>query len=171
MAIKKKNVSINEEIGVPSVRLIDAEGQQVGIVDTAEALRRAEESGLDLVEVSPNAKPPVCKIMDFGKFKYELAKKEKENRKKQHVIITKEVRFRPKTDEHDFEFKVRHARKFLEAGHRVKATVMFRGRENAHREYGQRVLDKFKKSLEDIAKIEKDSKLEGGQLVLFMTKK
>jgi len=156
---------------VPSVRLIDAEGQQVGIVDTAEALRRAEESGLDLVEVSPNAKPPVCKIMDFGKFKYELAKKEKENRKKQHVIITKEVRFRPKTDEHDFEFKVRHARKFLEAGHRVKATVMFRGRENAHREYGQRVLDKFKKSLEDIAKIEKDSKLEGGQLVLFMTKK
>jgi len=171
LAIKKKNVSINEEIGVPSVRLIDAEGQQVGIVDTAEALRRAEESGLDLVEVSPNAKPPVCKIMDFGKFKYELAKKEKENRKKQHVIITKEVRFRPKTDEHDFEFKVRHARKFLEAGHRVKATVMFRGRENAHREYGQRVLDKFKKSLEDIAKIEKDSKLEGGQLVLFMTKK
>ena len=171
MAIKKKNVSINEEIDVPSVRLIDAEGQQAGIVNTSEALQLAEESGLDLVEVSPNAKPPVCKIMDFGKFKYELAKKEKENRKKQHVIVTKEVRFRPKTDEHDFEFKVRHARKFLDAGHRVKATVMFRGRENAHREYGQRVLDKFKLALEDIAKIEKDSKLEGGQLVLFMTKK
>lgn len=171
MAIKKKNVSINEEIDAPSVRLIDAEGEQRGIVSTSEALQLAEESGLDLVEVSPNAKPPVCKIMDFGKFKYELAKKEKENRKKQHVIITKEVRFRPKTDEHDFEFKVRHARKFLDAGHRVKATVMFRGRENAHREYGQRVLDRFKKALEDIAKIEKDSKLEGGQLVLFMTKK
>jgi translation initiation factor IF-3 len=171
LAIKKKNVSINEEIDVPSVRLIDAEGQQAGIVNTSEALQLAEESGLDLVEVSPNAKPPVCKIMDFGKFKYELAKKEKENRKKQHVIVTKEVRFRPKTDEHDFEFKVRHARKFLDAGHRVKATVMFRGRENAHREYGQRVLDKFKLALEDIAKIEKDSKLEGGQLVLFMTKK
>ena len=134
-------------------------------------MQRAAESGLDPVEVSPNAKPPVCKIMDFGKFKYELAKKEKENRKKQHVIITKEVRFRPKTDEHDFEFKVRHARKFLESGHRVKATVRFRGRENAHREYGQRVLDKFKKALEDIAKIEIDSKLEGGQLVLFLTKK
>ena len=134
-------------------------------------MQRAQESGLDLVEVSPNAKPPVCKIMDFGKFKYELAKKEKENRKKQHVIITKEIRFRPKTDEHDFDFKVRHARKFLESGHRVKATVMFRGREKAHREYGKRVLDKFIKALEDIAKIEADSKLEGGQMVLFLTKK
>jgi len=171
LVIKKKNVSVNEKIDAPSVRLIDAEGEQVGVVNTSDALQRAQESGLDLVEVSPNAKPPVCKIMDFGKFKYELAKKEKENRKKQHVIITKEVRFRPKTDEHDFEFKVKHARKFLENGHRVKATVMFRGRENAHREYGQRVLDKFKKALEDIAKIEKDSKLEGGQLVLFLTKK
>ena len=126
---------------------------------------------MDLVELSPNAKPPVCKIMDYGKYKYELAKKEKENRKKQHVIVTKEIRLRPKTDDHDFEFKLRHARKFLEQGNRVKATVMFRGRENAHREYGQRVLDRFKDALDDIAKIEKDTKLEGGQLVLFMTKK
>ncbi len=137
----------------------------------SEALKKAEEAGLDLVELAPSANPPVCKVMDFGKYKYELAKKEKENRKKQHVIVTKEVRFRPKTDDHDFDFKVRHARKFLEAGNRVKATVMFRGRENAHREYGQLVLDKFKEALEDIAKIEKDTKLEGGQLVLFMTKK
>lgn len=171
MAIKKKSVRINEEIDSPDVRLIDEEGEQLGVVNTLEALQKAEVIGLDLVELAPNAKPPVCKIMDFGKYKYELAKKEKENRKKQHVIITKEVRFRPKTDEHDFDFKVRHARKFLEAGNRVKATVMFRGRENAHREYGQRVLDKFKDALEDIAKIEKDTKLEGGQLVLFMTKK
>ncbi len=171
MAIKKKNVRINDKIDAPSVRLIDAEGEQVGVIPTSEALQRAEESGLDLVEVSPNAKPPVCKIMDFGKFKYELAKKEKENRKKQHVVITKEIRFRPKTDEHDFEFKVRHARKFLENGHRVKATVMFRGRENAHREYGQRVLDRFKKALEDISKIETDTKLEGSQLVLYITRK
>lgn len=109
--------------------------------------------------------------MDYGKYKYELAKKEKENRKKQHVIVTKEIRFRPKTDDHDFEFKTRHARKFLEQGNRVKATVMFRGRENAHREYGQRILDRFKENLDDIAKIEKDTKLEGGQLVLFLTKK
>jgi translation initiation factor IF-3 len=124
-----------------------------------------------LVEVSPNAAPPVCKIMDFGKFKYELAKKEKENRKKQHVVVTKEIRLRPKTDEHDFEFKVKHARKFLEEGNRVKVTVMFRGRENAHREYGELLLNRLKESLEDIAKIEKDTKLEGGQLILFLTKK
>ncbi|MBN1466529.1 translation initiation factor IF-3 [candidate division KSB1 bacterium] len=162
---------MNDEIDTAQVRLIGAEGQQIGVVSSSEALIRAEQAGLDLVELSPNAKPPVCKIMDFGKYKYELAKKEKENRKKQHVIVTKEVRFRPKTDDHDFEFKVRHARKFIEQGNRVKATVMFRGRENAHREYGQRVLDKFMEALEDIAKVEKDTKLEGGQLVLFMTKK
>jgi len=153
------------------VRLIGEDGEQLGVVSVSEALAKAEEAGLDLVELAPNANPPVCRVMDYGKFKYEIAKKEKENRKKQHVIVTKEVRFRPKTDEHDFDFKVRHARKFLEAGNRVKATVMFRGRENAHREYGQKVLDKFKEALEDIAKIEKDTKLEGGQLVLFMTKK
>jgi len=153
------------------VRLISDDGEQLGVVSVSEALIKAEEAGLDLVELAPSANPPVCRIMDYGKYKYEIAKKEKENRKKQHVIVTKEVRFRPKTDEHDFDFKVRHARKFLEAGNRVKATVMFRGRENAHREYGQKVLDKFKDALEDIAKIEKDTKLEGGQLVLFMTKK
>jgi translation initiation factor IF-3 len=139
-------------------------------MSSAEALQKAEEAGLDLVELVPNAKPPVCKIIDYGKYKYEIAKKEKENRKKQHVIVTKEVRFRPKTDDHDFDFKVRHARKFLEQGNRVKATVMFRGRENAHREYGQRILERFKKELDDIAKIEKDTALEGGQLVLFLTK-
>ena len=139
-------------------------------MSSAEALQKAEDAGLDLVELVPNAKPPVCKIIDYGKYKYEIAKKEKENRKKQHVIVTKEVRFRPKTDDHDFDFKVRHARKFLEQGNRVKATVMFRGRENAHREYGQRILDRFKKELDDIAKIEKDTALEGGQLVLFLTK-
>ncbi len=153
------------------MRLISDDGEQLGVMSSSEALEKAEEAGLDLVELAPSAKPPVCKIMDYGKYKYEIAKKEKENRKKQHVIVTKEVRFRPKTDDHDFDFKVRHARKFLEEGNRVKATVMFRGRENAHREYGQRVLDKFKDALEDIAKIEKDTKLEGGQLVLFMTKK
>ncbi len=151
--------------------MIDPEGEQVGVVIRADALKRAEQAGLDLVEVSPNSNPPVCKIMDFGKYKYELAKKEKENRKKQHVIVTKEIRFRPKTDDHDFEFKTRHARKFLEQGNRVKATVMFRGRENAHREYGEKILQRFKEDLDDIAKVEKDTKLEGGQLVLFLAKK
>jgi len=151
--------------------LIGINGEQIGVISRGDALRKAAEEGYDLVEVSPNSVPPVCKIMDFGKFKYELAKKEKENRKKQHVIVTKEIRLRPKTDDHDFEFKTRHARKFLEQGNRVKATVMFRGRENAHREYGEQVLERFKQSLEDIAKIEKDTKLEGGQLIVFLTKK
>lgn len=169
--IKKKQIRVNEEIEAPAVRLIGAGGQQVGIVNVDIALEKAVEAGLDLVEVSPTSNPPVCKIMDFGKFKYELAKKEKENKKKQHVIVTKEIRFRPKTEDHDFEFKVRHARKFLEHGNRVKATVMFRGRENAHREYGEMILDKFKDALDDISKIEKDTMLEGGQLVLFLTKK
>ncbi|RPI02342.1 MAG: translation initiation factor IF-3 [Calditrichaeota bacterium] len=162
---------VNEEIDARSVRLIGINGEQIGVISRGDALRKAAEEGYDLVEVSPNSVPPVCKIMDFGKFKYELAKKEKENRKKQHVIVTKEIRLRPKTDDHDFEFKTRHARKFLEQGNRVKATVMFRGRENAHREYGEQVLERFKQSLEDIAKIEKDTKLEGGQLIVFLTKK
>ncbi len=150
---------------------MDENGQQVGIVSIAEATRRAEVAGLDLVEVAPNSVPPVCKIMDFGKFKYELAKKEKETKKKQHVIVTKEIRLRPKIDEHDFNFKVKHAIKFIEEGHRVKATVMFRGREMVHQEFGNRVIEKFKEALQEVAKIEKDAKMEGGQLVVFFTKK
>ncbi len=126
---------------------------------------------MDIVEVSPNSDPPVVKIMDFGKYKYELAKKEKETKKKQHVIVTKEIRLRPKTEEHDFEFKVRHAIKFINAGNRVKATVRFRGRENAHREYGERVLQRFVEELDDVAKVESEMKMEGGQLVVFFLKK
>jgi translation initiation factor IF-3 len=126
---------------------------------------------MDLVEVSPAAAPPVCRLMDFGKYKYELSKKEKETKKKQHVIITKEIRLRPKIEEHDFEFKVRHARKFLESGNRVKATVMFRGREMAHKEYGFQVLEKFTEALDDIAKVDREAKIEGGQLNAFYVKK
>ena len=126
---------------------------------------------MDLVEVAPNSKPPVCKIMDFGKYKYELAKKEKETKKKQHVIVTKEIRLRPKIEEHDFQFKLRHARKFIEAGNRVKATVMFRGREMVHKEYGVKVMNRFQEEMEDLAKIDKEAKMEGGQLVAFFTKK
>jgi translation initiation factor IF-3 len=153
------------------VRLIDEEGEQVGITTRAEALKRAEEAGLDLVEVSPNSDPPVCKIMNFGKYKYELAKKEKENKKKQHTIVTKEIRLRPKIEEHDFIFKMRHARKFLEAGHRVKATVLFRGREMAHREYGIRILERLREELDDIAKVENEPRMEGGQLTAYFFKK
>ena len=134
-------------------------------------MRRAEAVGLDLVEVSPNATPPVCRLMDFGKFKYELSKKEKETKKKQHVIVTKEIRLRPKIEEHDFDFKVRHARRFLEEGNRVKATVMFRGREMAHKEFGFKVMEKFQEALDDIAKVDREAKMEGGQLSAFFTKK
>jgi len=171
LAIKKKIIRVNEQIEASSVRLIDEKGEQVGVVGKMDAIRRAIAAGFDLVEVSPNSAPPVCKIMDFGKFKYELAKKEKETKKKQHVIVTKEVRFRPKIEEHDFEFKLKHARQFLLEGHRVKASVMFRGREMIHQEFGKRVMARFVEALQDIAKMEKDPVMEGGQLVVFFTKK
>ena len=171
MVIKKRSIRINEEINVSEVRLISETSEQVGIVPVDEARQRAESVGLDLVELSPNSKPPVCKIMDFGKYKYELAKKEKETKKKQHVIVTKEIRLRPKIEEHDFQFKLRHARSFIEAGNRVKATVMFRGREMVHKEYGVKVMDRFQEEMEDLAKIDKEAKMEGGQLVAFFTKK
>ena len=169
--IKKREIRINEEITSSTVRLVDQNSKQVGIVSIHEALRLSEQAGFDLVEIAPTVEPPVCKIMDFGKYKYELSKKEKETKKKQHVIITKEIRLRPKIEDHDFEFKCRHARKFLESGHRVKATVMFKGREMIHLEYGTRVMEKFKESLEDVARIEKEPKMEGGQLIMYFTKK
>lgn len=156
---------------MPVVRLIDENGGQVGLVKINEALRKAEAAGFDLVEISPNSDPPVCKIMDFGKFKYELAKKEKETKKKQHVIVTKEIRLRPKIEEHDFDFKVKHARKFLEEGNRVKASVQFKGREMIHQEFGRRVMENFTKALEDIAKFDKEPAMEGGTLVVIYTKK
>ncbi|HNW58700.1 MAG TPA: translation initiation factor IF-3 [bacterium] len=169
--MKKKTTRVNELIDAPSVRLVDEKGEQVGVVSRAEALRRAESAGLDLVEVSPNSAPPVCKIMDFGKFKYELSKKEKETRKKQHVIVTKEIRMRPKIEEHDFEFKLKHARKFLLEGDRVRASVQFKGREMIHQEFGRKIMERFIENLQDVAKTEKDPAMEGGQLVVFFVKK
>jgi translation initiation factor IF-3 len=169
--IKKREIRVNEEIVASSVRLIDQNSKQVGIVSLNEALRLSDVAGLDLVEIAPNVEPPVCKIMDFGKYRYELSKKEKETKKKQHVIVTKEIRLRPKIEEHDFEFKTRHAKKFLEEGHRVKVTVMFKGREMIHQEYGTRVMEKFKENLEDVARIDKEPKMEGGQLIMYLTKK
>jgi len=151
--------------------LIDEEGNQIGIVNISEALKRATQAGYDLVEVSPNATPPVCKIMDFGKYKYELGKKEKQTKKKQHVIQVKEIRLRPKIETHDYEFKMRHARKFIEAGNRVKATVLFRGREMAHQEFGARILERLARDLEDIAKIDRPMKKEGKNLIMYLAKK
>ena len=134
-------------------------------------LNLAEEEGFDLVEVAPEAKPPVCKLLDYGKYKYEISKKEKEGKKKQHVIIVKEIRMRPRTEDHDFEYKVRHARTFLEQKNKVKFTVQFRGRELAYKEFGDKLLDKVVETLEDIAKIESEKKFEGRSLTMTMVLK
>ncbi len=136
-----------------------------------QALRLAEEKGLDLVEVAPNANPPVCRIMDYGKYKYEQSKKEKSHKKKQAATQVKEIRLRPKIEEHDYEFKLKHARKFLEGGHKVKATVMFRGREMAHQEFGHALIKRFIEDLADIAKVAREPTMEGRQIVVYLVKK
>lgn len=153
------------------MRLIDANGGQAGIVNIEKALEISEENGLDLVEIAPTAKPPVCKIMDFGKFTYEKSKKEKSSKKKQHTIVVKEIRMRPKTDVHDLEFKIRHARSFIEQKNKVKFTVQFRGRELAYKEFGNRLLDRVEEMLEDIAKVESPRKFEGRSMTMVMTQK
>ena len=150
------------------VRVIAADGEQLGILDTREAIRRAEESGLDLVEVAPTAKPPVCRIMDFGKYKYELAKKANEARKNQTVIVVKEIKLRPRTDEHDIQFKMNNMRRFLEEGNKVKVSVMFRGREMAHIEMGRAVLDRIVAELQNEAIIEQAPRMEGRNMMLLL---
>lgn len=152
-------------IRVPQVRLVDAQGEARGIVPTREAIRLAEEAVLDLVEVAPNADPPVCRIMDYGKFKYEKAKKTKEAKKKQHVVHLKEIKMSPTTGEHDYHYKMEHAREFILKNDRVKATVVFRGREMAHMEFGRRLLDKMTQDLTDISGIEVHAKIEGRNMI------
>ena len=147
------------------VRLIDKEGNQLGIVPVAEALRIAMESTLDLVEVASQASPPVCRIMDYGKYRYQQSKKEKESKKKQHVIHVKEIRLRPTIDEHDIAFKMRQARKFIEAGHHLRIRILFRGRQIVHPELGDAVLQRVKTELEDISKMEKEPIKEGRSIV------
>jgi translation initiation factor IF-3 len=164
-------VRINDRIRVSPVRLIGPDGNQVGIVPTSEALDRAEEAGLDLVEISPTSRPPVCRIMDYGKYKYELSKKDRAAKKKQHVFQMKEMRYRPKIDEHDYSFKTRHVREFLMAGSKVKAYVFFRGREMAHIELGRRVLDRLVTDMEDIAVIDIQPKLEGRKMNMVLSPK
>jgi len=131
----------------------------------------AQSKGLDLVEVSPDASPPVCKILDYGKYKYQQSKKEKDTKKKQHIILVKEIRLRPKIEAHDFNFKINHARKFIEKGNKVKATVLFRGREMAHKEFAITLLEKMANELEDIAKIEREAVMEGRMMIMYLTKK
>lgn len=150
------------------VRLIGPDGDQLGIVPTDQALERAREHGLDLVEVAPNSRPPVCRILDYGKFKYELAKRDRLAKKKQHSFHLKEMRYRPKIDDHDFNFKTRHVREFIESGSKVKVFVMFRGREMAHTEFGRKILDRVTKELEDISQIENEPKLEGRTMAMIL---
>jgi len=159
---------VNDRIRAPEIRLIGAEGENIGVVHPAKALDLAVEAGLDLVEISPNATPPVCKIMDFGKFKYEQQKRESEARKKQKTIDVKEVKLRPGTDNHDFDRKVSDAIKFLENGDKVKVTLRFRGREMAHQNLGREQLEKIAERIEGIGKIENMPKMEGRQMVMMI---
>ncbi len=149
--------------------MIGPEGEQLGILPVEDALRRANDLGLDLVEVSPNSRPTVCRILDYGKFKYEIAKKEKIAKKKQHTSQMKEMRFRPKIDDHDFLFKTKHVREFLEAGSKVKVFVMFRGREMAYQQFGAKVLKRVEETLADIAVVEVPPKMEGRHMNMIMS--
>ncbi|MBN1637913.1 MAG: translation initiation factor IF-3 [Ignavibacteriales bacterium] len=152
---------MNYEITAPQVRVINHDGQQLGVLPVKEAIKKAEEQELDLIEIAPQADPPVCKIMNFGKYSYELQKKEKLQKKKQHVIVLKEIRLHPNTDTHDFEFKLRHALNFLEQGNKVKVAVIFKGRELAYKEVGETLLKKFIEGVGENGKIEQDIKFEG----------
>jgi translation initiation factor IF-3 len=162
---------INEEIGVPKVRLVDERGNMVGVVGRNEALAQAIDCGLDLVEVSPNADPPVVKILDFGKYKYEEQKKKNEARKKQKIIEIKEIKLRPSIDDHDYDVKMRSMQKFIGEGDKVKVTMRFRGRELAHQELGMDVLIRVRGDLEEIAKVEQMPRMEGRQMTMVMSPK
>lgn len=166
-----KNVRVNQQIRISPVRLIDSDGSQVGVVPLEEARQRAMEQDFDLVEVAPTARPPVCRIMDYGKFKYRENKKAREAKKKQHVIQMKELKLRSKIDEHDLQFKLRHARKFLEKHNKVKVTMVFRGREVVHKDLGERVLQRVYDEVSDLAVQEGDIKMEGRNMILILTPK
>lgn len=162
---------INEQIRDKEVRVIGEDGEQLGIMSAKEALVLAEEAGVDLVKIAPNAKPPVCRIVDYGKFKYEQTRREKEAKKKQKVIEVKEVRMSPNIDTNDLNTKINAAKKFLEKGDRVKVTLRFRGREMAHMSQSKYILDDFAAALEDVAVVEKAAKVEGRSLTMFLAQK
>jgi translation initiation factor IF-3 len=167
----KQELPINSQIKAKEVQLISDDGEKLGVISIQEALTKAEEKNLDLVLVAPNVNPPVCKIMNYGKYKFEQAKKEKEAKKKQKTLEIKEIRITPNIEEHDFGFKSKNARKFLEEGNKVKITVKFRGREVNNVKLGENVLDKFTEALEDIAVVEKKPKLEGRNMFIMLSKK
>ena len=167
----KRPPRVNRQIRISPVRVIAADGAQLGIMEVDAALSAAVEQGLDLVEVAPLARPPVVRIMDYGKYKFEMAKQARQAKKKQHVILLKEVKYRPGIEDHDFETKTRHARRFLEEGNKVKVTLMFRGRQIAHPELGRAVVDRVAAALLDVSKIETDARLEGKALTMILTPK
>ena len=166
-----KKTRVNEKIRAKEIRVIGSSGGQLGIMTPEAALKMAEEEGLDLVEVAPEAAPPVCRIMDFGKYRYQLNKKAQESRKRQKQIVVKEVKFRPKTEEHDYQFKKNNISRFISKENKVKVSVMFRGRENQHREIGQRILDRIRTELEEVAVVESGPRLEGPLLYMMMAPK
>jgi len=166
-----KRVRVNRQIRISPVRVIGADGSQLGILEVDAALRMAEDLGLDLVEVAATARPPVVRIMDYGKYKFEMAKQARMAKKKQHVIELKEVKYRPGIDDHDFDTKTRHARRFLEEKNKVKVTMMFRGRQVAHPELGQAVLERVAAALTDVGKIESAGRLEGKSMTMILAPK
>jgi translation initiation factor IF-3 len=159
---------VNHQIRISPVRVIDTDGEQLGILPVERALEIAEEKGLDLVEVAPTARPPVCRIMDYGKFRYQEQRKAREARKKQHQVQLKEVKMRPGIEDHDFEFKTRHARRFLEEGNKVKVTMMFRGRQMAHPELGRQVLEQFAEQVADLGKVESQPTMEARSMTMVI---
>lgn len=164
----KDEYRINDNIEAPEVRLVDANGEMAGVVALRQALERAIEAGLDLVEVSPNASPPVCKILDYGKFKYEAQKKANAARKKQRVIEVKEIKMRPNIDDHDYETKMRKVHAFIEEGDKVKVTMRFRGRELAHQDIAMKVLERVRQEVGETVKIEQFPRMEGRQMIMIM---
>jgi translation initiation factor IF-3 len=167
----KRPPRVNRQIRISPVRVIGADGSQLGIMEVDAALSAAVEQGFDLVEVAPLARPPVVRIMDYGKYKFEMAKQARQAKKKQHVILLKEVKYRPGIEDHDFDTKTRHARRFLGDGNKVKVTLMFRGRQIAHPELGKAVVDRVAAELADVAKVEVDARLEGKSMTMILTPK
>jgi translation initiation factor IF-3 len=162
---------VNRQIAAPSIRLVDQNGNMVGVVSVAEGIRMADQAGLDLVEISPTASPPVCKILDYGKYKYEIQKKAHEARKKQKVISIKEIKLRPTIDKHDLAIKLKHVMEFLEDGDKVRITLRFRGREMDHQEIGVQVLERVQEALKEHCRIEQSPKMEGKQIVMTVAPK
>ena len=169
--ISKDGFRVNDEIKTREIRLVGEAGDQLGIMSPREALQIAEERGLDLVEVAPAAKPPVCKIMDVGRYKYEQSKRERETRKRQHVISVKEVKLRPNIEDNDFQTKIRNAIRFLEEGDKVKITIMFRGREMSHPELGKELLDRVAEFVKELGSVERNAKLEGRNMSMIISPK